>query len=159
MIGGVRIWHMEESVCAKGGYCLCSTVEFFGQGIGTRCLGRCHGAQHLTDYACICNTQPHGSCNAAASQMLHGGAGIGALVMRCSWGGLPECFAGEHGGSDRGVRASPGAAGSGAEEMTQPRALVGLLVWGMSLRPRYFFCLPRSSMVLPNRTTIAVMAM
>jgi hypothetical protein len=122
-------------------------------------LGVCDRMHHLTDSASALGARPHGLCRTVASRVLHGQTEYAPVMVRCSWGGLPECFAGEHGGSDRGVRASPGAAGSGAEEMTQPRALVGLLVWGMSLRPRYFFCLPRSSMVLPNRTTIAVMAM
>ena len=42
--------------------------------------------QYLTDSTSACGVRPNGLCNMAASRVLQGEAGIGALVVRFSWG-------------------------------------------------------------------------
>jgi len=45
-------------------------------------------AHDLTDHACALEPGPTGHCSTAASRVLHGGGGIGAVVVRFSGGGM-----------------------------------------------------------------------
>jgi hypothetical protein len=163
MIEGVRIWHMEESVCAKGGYCLCSTVEFFGQGIGrgawdtvmersTSQIMHVFVTHNPTDHVM---RPPHRCCMGE----------LGLVRLCCGFRGV-GCQNASQVNTERGTEDKRAKKGVGeSREVVEkqgrrkPAGGRGVVCRVVCLLPAYFFCLPRISKVLVKRTANAAMAM